>query len=167
MTHVGPSPIRFWRTASSCTQIVCSAGRSGFPCPVGQEEEAPHAHGGFCTEAQLPCPPWISPDLRNNFQALPALPGVFSLQRQSPASRSLCRPGTEPQTHSPHPESLAGSSPLSELESNAKFQADLWWIVGGFFLLFDSKYPGMCFLTLLCIHAENKQSLYKTPNISP
>lgn len=62
-------------------------------------------------------------------------------------------------------ESPAGSSPLSGLESNAKPQPDLWWCV--VFLLFDSKHPGTCFLTSLCIHAENKQSLYKTPNISP
>lgn len=135
---------------------------------MGQEEQTTPAHCGFCTEAEFPCPPWITPGLRNNLQALSALPAVFFSQRQSPASCSCpCRPGTEPQTHLPHPgESLAASSPLSELESNAKSQPDLWWLVV-FFLLFDSKYPGTCFLTSVCIHAENKQSLYKTPNISP
>lgn len=63
-------------------------------------------------------------------------------------------------------ESLAGASPLFKPESDAGSQPDSRWFA--IFSLFDSKYPGTCFLTSLCIHAEKTTIfLIKKNNFSP
>lgn len=175
MARVGPSPDRFWSTPvlkllavlqgmavpaqrdrrkRLPLPAVASARRHSFPAlpgsPWGDVRAGNSLTQGTTSKRCLPfqlCFSYGDPGLLLFLQARDRATDTFTSPREGAA------------------ESPAGSSPLSELESNAKPQPDLRWCV--VFLLFDSKHPGTCFLTSLCIHAENKQSLYKTPNISP
>lgn len=144
------------RTASSCTQIVCSGGRNGdrkrFPLPTvafAQKHSSPGPPLTWGTTSKHCLPFQLCFSCRDG----PRPPALSAGQGQSHRHIYL--------TQSPW------MDPAPCLSWNQMPSLSL--ICGGllFFLLFDSKYPGTCFLTSLCIHAENKQSLYKTPNISP
>lgn len=135
----GTSPIRFLKTTSSCTWIVCSARRSGFPCTANYEGENPSVHSGlkFCYSSTMPRvtrPLNWCPDLKNQLRAPASLQAVFSLQREMVTSLVFLLQPRDGATNT-FPTSLAGFSLSSKSEFNARPQLDLWWFVAFYYLI--------------------------------